>query len=389
MNARTTTLPPCTSCGEEPGDGARFCENCGADLAAQGAALPEAAPDAERERPTEEVTAPTTPAAPTAPVCRACGGTIADDGYCELCGEPAGNERDHWTEQPAPWVAGACDIGRRHRRNEDAMALAADPEPGRFAALVVCDGVSSAPDSDLASLAAARAARDVLAEGRPDGSTPVTGTTSERMGTWSALLSAAALAANEAIVETVGDKAHRDDPPSCTFVAAVVDGPLVVAGWIGDSRAYWLPDDGPGRQLSVDDSWAEEMVAQGMSREQADASPQAHAITRWLGPDAHDLTARTAPTVPSGPGWLVVCSDGLWNYCPGADDLGGLVRTTAEATGGEPAPLAAELVRWANAQGGRDNITVTLARFDNLLMNLPPTPETADEAPTTPTDPRS
>ncbi len=42
------------------------------------------------------------------------------------------------------------------------MAVAAGPELGDHAVLVVCDGVSSSTDSDVASLAAARAARDVL-----------------------------------------------------------------------------------------------------------------------------------------------------------------------------------------------------------------------------------
>ncbi len=40
---------------------------------------------------------------------------------------------------------------------------------GSHAVLVVCDGVSSSTDSDVASLAAARAARDVLAVSDPEG----------------------------------------------------------------------------------------------------------------------------------------------------------------------------------------------------------------------------
>ncbi len=47
------------------------------------------------------------------------------DGYCESCGVKALSERDHYREQPAPWVAGVCDKGIRHQRNEDAMALLA------------------------------------------------------------------------------------------------------------------------------------------------------------------------------------------------------------------------------------------------------------------------
>ena len=96
-----------------------------------------------------------------------CGGAVAADGYCATCGARAPSPRDHFVEQPAPWVAAVCDRGVRHPRNEDAVAVAADPEPGTRAVLVVCDGVSSSTDSDVASLAAARAARDVLAASHP------------------------------------------------------------------------------------------------------------------------------------------------------------------------------------------------------------------------------
>ncbi len=367
----------CPACGEPSHDGARFCEACGTPLAV----LPPAgdtAPgtDAGPAGPASR-TAPDDPPAPTpdampaagpaARPCVRCGGTVAEDGYCTECGEPAASERDHWAERPASWVAGVCDRGVRHSRNEDAMALAAGPSSGgdrAFAVLVVCDGVSTAPDSDVASLAAARAARDLLASAGPDGASPVTGAPTVRTAAWSALVADASRAAQDAIVATVGTMADRENPPSCTFVAAVVDGPLVVTGWVGDSRAYWIPDDGEAQQLSVDDSWAQEMMSQGIPRASAESSPQAHAITRWLGPDAPDPVARTAATRPDRAGWVLVCSDGLWNYCSPAADLATLLRTTQASLGDDPQALAGALVDWANAQGGRDNITATLARFD-------------------------
>src|SRR4029079_16305857 len=58
---------------------------------------------------------------------------------------------------PAEWIGGVCDKGIVHARNEDAMALAATAD-GRLGVLVVCDGVTTAPDSDRAALGAARAA---------------------------------------------------------------------------------------------------------------------------------------------------------------------------------------------------------------------------------------
>ena len=101
-----------------------------------------------------------------------------------------------------------------------------------------------------------------------------------------------------------------------------------------------------------------------MPRATAESGPQAHAITRWLGIDAPDHTPRTVSVDLEAPGWLLVCSDGLWNYCSEAADLAALVADTARTAGLEPLALAGALVDWANAQGGQDNITVALARVD-------------------------
>ncbi len=362
--------PVCAVCGFEALPGDLFCENCsaplpgaeqtGAEVQAAVAAAVEAAhapPGHGATQPIEEVT--------LTAACTVCGGTTFEDGYCTNCGAPAVKQRDHWLEQPAPWVAAVSDRGIRHHRNEDGMAISAVPEPGLRAVLVVCDGVSSSIDPDLASLAAARAARDVLSTVADTGGPSVAG----RIRYWTDQLTVAASAANDEAVDVARHPSGRPDerqhsPASCTFVAAVVDGPLIVAGWVGDSRAYWLPDAGPAEQLSVDDSWATEAVLAGMSRAQAEAAPQAHAITRWLGVDSPEVTPRCAATTPEGPGWLLVCSDGLWNYCSPAADVAELVSRTAAAAGGDPARIATELVNWANAQGGMDNITVALARLD-------------------------
>jgi serine/threonine protein phosphatase PrpC len=357
-----SSMSTCPSCSTPVSDQERFCEACGADLSlptatsagfdADGSAADEAGTgDDAGVGATVEI-----PVA--APVCAACGGAVAADGYCGTCGTRAAGPRDHVVEQPASWVAAVCDRGIRHPRNEDAVAVAADPEPGSRAVLVVCDGVSSSIDSDVASLAGARAARDVLATSSPQG----LGTASSRAALISATLVKATDAANAAVLAATAD--GSPSPASCTLVAGVLDGSLLVVGWVGDSRAYWLPDDGDASLLTVDDSFAAEQVAAGVPRREAENGPHAHAITRWLGLDAPDHTPRTASLRLDTAGWLLVCSDGLWNYCSEAADLSALVGQTAQESGTEPSALAGALVDWANAQGGRDNISVALARYD-------------------------
>jgi serine/threonine protein phosphatase PrpC len=283
------------------------------------------------------------------------------------------NGREHVIEQPASMVAGVSDKGIVHPRNEDAAALAADPDIG-WAALVVCDGVTTAADSDVASLAAVNAARALLAAApRPPNTSA-----EARIAHWSEQLIAAAAAANRAATETAHAIGDVENPPSATFVAAVADRDVLVAAWIGDSRAYWLPEAGPAEQLSVDDSWATAQINIGVSRDVAEASPQAHAITRWIGPDGPSGDASTSATTARSPGWLMVCSDGLWNYCSEASELAKLVYSLADSSAAhEPLPLAESLVTWANEQGGHDNITVALAFVD----------PTAEIAPTAEIDP--
>jgi serine/threonine protein phosphatase PrpC len=372
----------CPACGTANPADATFCEACGTELAASAlgtglpqasapepgvavAATPQTAPAGEESPldvgwtgavPSTRVDGPGSEPDDTCPTCHE--GRIVD-GWCDRCGSPPPNPRDHFAEAPASWVAGLCDIGRRHSRNEDAMSLSAHEAPGSRAVLVVCDGVSMATDSHIASLAAAQAARAVLDQPFPRGA----GTPEAWAVTAGRALTAAVARANEAVTESVVDEVPN--PPSCTFVAAVVEDGVVVAGNVGDSRAYWLPDADaePARQLGEDDSFAQEQMAAGVPREEAETGPHAHSITRWLGRDAPDDLTPHLTTLTATAGWLLVCSDGLWNYRSEAEGLRALLRESVARVGDAPDALARALVDFANEQGGRDNITVALARL--------------------------
>ena len=143
----------CPACSAPIAAGDTFCEACGAAVA--GPTWPSSAPPRRSRSCSADDTAPIPRTTMTSAVCAQCGGRILEDGFCGTCGQKARSPRDHWSEQPAPWVGGVCDKGIVHTANEDAMALAATPD-GSLAMLVVCDGVTSAPHSDRAALAAAR-----------------------------------------------------------------------------------------------------------------------------------------------------------------------------------------------------------------------------------------
>ncbi|MEU5215914.1 PP2C family serine/threonine-protein phosphatase [Streptomyces sp. NPDC020807] len=312
--------------------------------------------------------APATPtasalAAPTAPgstVCVACrAGRVDTDGYCENCGHAQPRERDHM-ERELDAVAAVSDRGLRHHRNEDAFAVSTTTLPdGSPAALaIVCDGVSSATRPDEASAAAARAAGDTLLAALPRGIHP-------QQAMHEAIV--AASEAVNALAEEPGRDGAEHDPhrnsPACTIVGSVVADGLLVVGWIGDSRVYWVPDDRSARpaRLTEDDSWAAQMVAAGLMNEaEAYADERAHAITGWLGADAYELDPHTASFKPDRSGVVVVCTDGLWNYAESAEDMAGVLPPDAAD---RPLHGAQALVGHALDGGGHDNVTVALLPF--------------------------
>jgi serine/threonine protein phosphatase PrpC len=343
----TTTESVCPVCAAPVAAGDTFCEACGASL--HGDRPPAGPPSPDDTEPTPRLPA-------TGQTCSECGGEVHDDGFCGTCGRKATSPRDHWSEQPAPWVGGVCDRGVVHTANEDAMALAAAADRP-FAVLVVCDGVTSAPHSDRAALAASRAACEHLV------AVPMaTGSVAAAVSYWAEALQVAASEGNAAAVgvsHTMGDPV---EPPSCTFVAAVVNDALISVAWCGDSRAYWFPDAGTAMQLTIDHSLGTELIASGKSPAEAEADPAFHTITRWLGADSVDHDAELTSVSIEGAGWLLVCSDGLWNYASALEEMAARLDEVRGRVGPDPLPMAAALVDWANAAGGHDNITAALAR---------------------------
>lgn len=307
------TTTTCQACGETTVADASFCEACGADLV---------------------------PAEPTRPACVDCGVNAVDGDYCLECGHRQPDPHDH-VEVNDGRVAGVTDVGHRHHRNEDAMALA---DLGQAIVAVVCDGVSTTDNPHEASQAAADAFLATVAEAIAAG-------TYETVTT----LRAGVEAAQQAVLSV--ERPGSTGNPSCTLAAGLLwpDRSEVDVCWLGDSRAYWVASD-EGAQLTNDHSWANEVVAAGEATfEEAAQDPRAHTITRWLGADAVDLEPGIV-TAEVGAGRLVVCSDGLWNYEPDADALAERVR----AIEGDSRSVAATLATFANDAGGRDNITVVV-----------------------------
>jgi serine/threonine protein phosphatase PrpC len=253
-------------------------------------------------------------------------------------------------------IAELCDPGLRRNHNEDATAVAEGEIRGEaFKVLVVCDGVSSSTHAEQASSIASKVARDALAHFARSGDIL-------REGSSSAV--AAAIRAAHVAVCTSQIEFGSGPPPGTTIVAALVFRKSLTVGWVGDSRAYWISEHGADL-CTTDHSWINEVVARGeMTEAVAMQSPLAHALTKCLGPLETDATTvqDVEPEVRTkalpGPGKLVLCTDGLWNYFPAAPAIAGLVHGAGKDA--DPAAIARFLICHALAQGGGDNVSVAV-----------------------------
>ena len=122
---------------------------------------------------------------------------------------------------------------------------------------------------------------------------------------------------------------------------------------VGDSRIYVYAGD-ELQQLTEDHSLVAQLVRDGtLTESQADRHPQRNVLTRALGIDPQ-LAVDAWEVLPFAGDRFVLCSDGLSNELTD-DQIAAVLRRLAD-----PQEAANELVRLANENGGRDNITVVV-----------------------------
>jgi len=283
--------------------------------------------------------------------CADCGNDAFSDGYCTGCGHRrAAPDRD---EAQLGTMALVTDRGLVHSRNEDAAAagmMTGVPDRPQAIAVVVCDGVSTSGEPQVASAAASKAGVEGMLTELADA------------GTTHAAVVAGLAAATKAAAEAATGL-DPQNAPSCTYTGAALvskgQGAVeITVGNVGDSRAYWLPEPPElARQLTLDDSVAQELMTAGAAPDSELVQRGAHTITRWLGADSEpqpwaDSSVQTLTV--TGPGALLLCSDGLWNYLPGAADIARF------CSGVDPMAAARALTDFAIQAGGNDNITVAV-----------------------------
>lgn len=142
-----------------------------------------------------------------------------------------------------------------------------------------------------------------------------------------------------------------------TATIAGLLGDTLYLAQVGDSRAY-LVRDGVARQITKDQSLMQKLIEAGeLTEEEAEHSERRNIILQALGPEPIIKIDLTHQTVRRGD-TLVLCSDGLSGQVT-KEDIAQVVSTESDLTN-----ACRELIDRANANGGPDNITVIIARFD-------------------------
>ncbi len=266
-------------------------------------------------------------------------------------------------------VYGKTDRGRVRGHNEDRFLVADLTAKRPMAAgegqehvlgrsgslLLVADGMGGAAAGEVASEMVAEVVYTQLA-------TALSGAPSPRR--FAECLREALVSANTRIHAYAA--AHPEAAGmGSTATAAGVLGSDVYVAQVGDSRAY-LVRRGVATQLTQDQSLTRHLVETGrMTPEEAERSQDRNVILQALGPSPSVEVVVTRQGLRAGDA-VVLCSDGLTGFVS-ATEIAEVV-----ASSNDLSAVCDELVELANARGGRDNVTVVVARFEGPGLKEPP-----------------
>ena len=142
-----------------------------------------------------------------------------------------------------------------------------------------------------------------------------------------------------------------------TLTIALILGEQVTIAHVGDSRAYFIYPDGRIQKLTKDHSLVQRMVdLEEITEAEAKSHPHRNVLLKAIGqtePINPDVQTHQIPKC----GHLMLCSDGLWGVVPEND----LYRSISSQS--DPALACREMIDLANKNGGPDNISVVLVKF--------------------------
>ena len=231
------------------------------------------------------------------------------------------------------------DTGVTREMNQD-YYFATDTNLGSLPNLfIVADGMGGHKAGDYASRHTIE--RVVASISRNSSEEPVT------------IIQEAISKANELLVAESNEDETKSGMGTTLVIATLVGDKLIVAN-VGDSRLYVISD--MVRQITRDHSLVDEMVRLGeLNPSEARSHPDKNIITRAIGAQKN-VKADFFEVELAKDDYVLMCTDGLTNMVRDEEILD-IVRSEKE-----PEAIAHKLVRMANDNGGRDNITVTIIK---------------------------
>ncbi len=229
------------------------------------------------------------------------------------------------------------DIGKKRTMNQDFVFSSENPVGGLPNLFIVADGMGGHNGGGYASSYAVEVIREFIEN------SDLTGP--------EALFKSAIEEANTKVRIKAAENPELSGMGTTVVMACLFDDTLYVAN-VGDSRLYVIDSD--IRQITTDHSYVEEMIKVGqLDRESARTHSQKNIITRAVG--AEDTVVSDFFSVALHPGdTVLMCSDGLTNMLEDRD-ISLILKSGRDVVG-----KAEELVKAANANGGKDNIAVIL-----------------------------
>lgn len=242
-------------------------------------------------------------------------------------------------------LAAATDVGMHREENQDMFVYKAVSDNIAYA--VVCDGMGGANGGRIASQTACEIISEIFDQFFETEQPPYD---------LALLFRRSIRMANEKIYQMSKENDDLAGMGTTVVAAIVVNNDLFVAN-VGDSRAYLFFGNSV-QQISVDHSAVQELVELGqITSDQAKSHPGKNIITRALGVDSMIEFDYFTYNLFVGD-TVLLCSDGLSNYC--SDEYLCTVINSSENL----QDIADDLISYANACGGRDNITALLIKQD-------------------------
>lgn len=233
------------------------------------------------------------------------------------------------------------DIGRKRKINQDCVFVSENPIGNLPNVFIVADGMGGHNAGDYASKVTVETMVEKIAESFEKN--PVR------------ILEKAIEAANSLIYQKANENPDLEGMGT-TVVAATCLGQFLQVANVGDSRLY-VVSGGEINQITRDHSLVEEMVRMGgIARAEARNHPDKNIITRAVGVvDTVDVDFFTVELKAGD--FVLLCSDGLTNMIED-EEICSILRGE-----GNIEEKARELVKAANQNGGRDNITVVVLQM--------------------------